>query len=397
MTKTLGIDIGKSTIHVAVSSGASPPKLWEVTELHFDQVDWDLQLRHLAEGCQAVALEPTGWHYSRPVVAVLEAAGFLVLRVAHQATKATREDRISSQKTDPNDARALALKALDWCNGQQTLGVKQHNPHLEDLNITLRLTLSRHRHFAKRATQALNRLDGLAFSMWPSLAASKNTWLRAVGAGYVTPQELIGLSEMMDDIQHYPEGYSHGNTRNALHRLASTLPDVAVPSILRSAVLYAYQEHVEADAQRQAVELELEQLVWCDELAPVSEVWSSVPGAYTLAIAALHAAGNCEAENFTTASFRAAVGCHPSRQESGQVTETQEAKRGYRLAKKHLHLWTLLLLRDGFRPNPIADYFDRLKEAGRPFAIHSTRGKLARILSHLARSGEDCNWEEPHA
>lgn len=386
--KFVGIDIGKQTIVVCNAQDTVSPHQWPTITLNLTDPAWHKDLGLLVGYDTTVALEPTGWYYSRPIVVFLETVPVrTVLRIAHHATKSTRNDRISSQKTDANDARALALKARDWASGERTLGVKHHNPDLEDLNIELRLTMNAWKRAVKQHSSANNRLDTFAQGMWPALANSKATWLRATANNFITPQDIRNLSIMLYD-GHWPPGYEHGNARNALHKLATNLPcGLPVPAPLRLAVQEALEDLHHSYQMLEKLEKDLKGICLLPDLFPVTANWLTVPGTSLKAIAALHAATNCQAQNFTENAFRAAVGCHPSRQESGAITESKDNKRGYREAKKQLHLWMLRLLKKEHRPNPVATYFDTLKARGNKNAIHAARGKLTKILSAIARNG----------
>jgi hypothetical protein len=59
-----------------------------------------------------VACEPTGWHYSAPVIAVLHHTGCKVLQVEHRVTRHVRELRVSAIKNDGTDALACDTGGL---------------------------------------------------------------------------------------------------------------------------------------------------------------------------------------------------------------------------------------------------------------------------------------------
>jgi len=390
MSVIAGIDIGKDAVHVCAAADG-PARSWPVQALDLRSPEWHKQLVALVPPGSTVALEPTGWYYSRPIVAVLEAAGCTVLQVAHHASKAARADRISAQKTDANDARALALKALDWTRKDAT-GVKATGPSA-DLAIELRLAMNDFLRAKQLRSRAVNRLDAYARGIWPSLSEKRDMYLRAVQCGFITPDELHTLADVL---RRWPlvtdptirRLYRHGLARNYFIALAESLPTgLHVPDRLRSAIADGLQRMLAADAELSAADADLSAIIQRPELAVVTAAWESVPFAFPSALAALHAATNCRAQDFTADAFRAAVGCHPTRQESGQIQEAKDSKRGYRPAKAALHLWTLRLLqKDVPDDNPVKDYFQRLKDRNNPHAIHAARGKLARILSGIARA-----------
>ncbi len=387
----IGIDIGKNTIHVCVAdNNERNPRHWPVYAIDLKSDTWYKDLTELIQPGETIAaLEPTGWYYSRPIIAVLEANHTTILQVGHQTSKATRAAHISSQKTDANDARALAFKAANNTNG-----VREIKPELSKLAIEMRLAIGAFLRAKQLRSKYNNRLDAYARGIWPSLVNNKNTWLTAVSVNAVTPDEIIALAER---IHHWPlvashqerTTYAHHQTRNALYKLADQLPTgIEIPQALTEAVIENYQHFLNALEEVKIAEQKLETLIQHPLLADVTAAWKAVPAWSATELAAIHAACNCDARNFTTDQFRAAVGCHPSRQESGQITEAKATKRGYRPAKAALHLWTIRLLSEDAspQPNPVSTYFKKLKASNNPHAIHAARGKLARILSGIARN-----------
>ncbi len=392
MTTYLGIDIGKNTIHVCTPD-EGPARRWPVTIIDLEAPNWHQNLAALVTPGETIAaIEPTGWHYSRPIIAVLQDLGTSILHVAHHASKATRAANISSQKTDINDARALAVKAVEYATTNQAVGVKVIPPELNDLLISLRLTISALLRTKQLRSRSINRLDAYARGIWPSLSLHRNTWLRAVAVGAICPDELHALAER---VKRYPiilkaeerNAYASAKARNSLRKLTADLPIMPVPADLREAIIKNFTHLQEAEEEIARLTETLNSLIQHPLLVDVTRAWQTAPAWSPTELATLHAACNCHAQDFSADEFRAAVGCHPSRQESGQITEAKATKRGYRPAKAALHLWTERLLSPAApQPNPISEYFYRLKAENKPFAIHSTRGKLARILSGLARA-----------
>ena len=97
----IGIDIGVTSLHVATSP--DPRTKPHVIAMKDDA--WPTNLLALIPSGETVAYEPTGWHYSAPIVALLLHHGCEVLTVEHCITGKIRDLRISSVKTDLSSGR----------------------------------------------------------------------------------------------------------------------------------------------------------------------------------------------------------------------------------------------------------------------------------------------------
>ncbi len=385
----VGIDVGRSVLHLATYDPDTRPSKWPVTILDLGTDDWHIQLSEYIPRNAIVALEPTGWYHSRPPVAWLAHTrpDVTILYVAHHQTKATRDDRVATQKTDPNDARALALKAADMSANGWTLGAHAHEESLEALNIELRLTILEYQRTVKESTVIKNRMRSYAQGIWPSLAAHFETYQRAIAAGLARPSDIqaaVAKIEALAQNSHY----RHKIARYHLAKLARTLPDLPDPPEIITRTLIENYAMLEAiTAKLKEIDDRITAIIMRPPIAEISRLWLTIPNASAITIAALHSATKCMADKLSPDEFRAACGCHPSRQESGQVTQAADTKRGFRPAKGLLHMWTIQLLSARISPpNPIRDYFTKLKEANNPNAIHAARGKLTRILSGIARN-----------
>jgi hypothetical protein len=393
--RCVGIDIGKETIAVCEAHGEETnPQKWPVEILDLTDPTWSAQLAKHLDKFTVVTLEPTGWHLSRPIVAVAQRLGCQILYVNHLAAAATREDRVTPQKTDVNDARALALKARDFAYSRHSNGMTPYNPITEDLNIALRLRLGELRRCSQQRTRAKNRLSALAHCLWPCLSQFPAAYHRCILAGAITAIEVRALAlkvrNSLTPVQHY----EHSASRAALFRLAERIPDdvPSGPQPIKDAVHRSFEDLYMQDNEEVRIDAELVELIESEPLAAITACWRTVPGASDHAIAALHAACRCEAGKLTADEFKAAVGCHPLRNESGQYTESRESKRGFKQAKGLLHIWTLTLLSPSTRDNPVRDYFKELKASGHKNAIHAARGKLARMLQGIAKTQTEYHY-----
>ena len=389
--RAIGIDIGAHSITICTAKDGTPAKTWQTVTLDLSNPDWYIALGALIGAGSIITVEPTGLYYARPIVQECQRHGATVFYVTHTTTAATRADRVTTQKTDANDARALAVKALDILRNGWTHGAYTDHPETRDLTLVLRLALRARINAQKEAVLYTNRLGTLARGIWPALAKHKATYLKAIEYGATTPAQIHTLADLAR-----PNGM-HGSTHAALKRLALELPPhiPEPPDRLIAAIRHCTAQIARAKAQIAELDADLRTLLAHDLTAHTVALWLTVPASSIPKIATLLAATYCEPERYDADAFKAAVGCHPLRHESGTMNETRATKRGYKPAKAALHIWTLQLLHPTAPANPIRDYWQRLHNRHNRAAVHAARGKLARILNGIARSGTPYHYAPP--
>lgn len=382
----IGIDIGKNRIHVC----PIPPgqehnhKKWQVRGIDMEN-GWQKALKDLVGQGDVVALEPTGWQYSLPVLRTLQVVGAVTLTVGHSTSKQVRALHYPS-KTDANDARTLAMIARNWSQGTLYEGVSVYDHNMTDLVAELRTLINLYRVTKRESVRIQNRFRAYAHAVDPALAANPDTFKRAIRAGAVWPGEIHDLARRVR--RGRVEGYEHGNTRRSLDRMIGDLADLPpLSGTIRQMLIDAVtdQEHYERRAAE--IEEQLGAVLLSDPIRRVSQCWLSVPGAGVYRVAVLHAATYCRPQDFSSDEFKAALGVHPNIFSSGDMAKSKNTSKGYRPAKGELHLWVMGLLKQTMRPNPVAGYYDALVARNHPHAIEATRAKLARILSGIARTG----------
>lgn len=160
----IGIDIGKAAVHVGRAVPGVHPKKYPQARIPL-KPGWPEALLAFCAGAQTVILEPTGWHLSRPVVAVLQAAGLTVYEITHTISHQFRATYFSN-KTDENDCRALAKVAEQVERGDQLRGIKP--ARIDDDVLNLRLLLNEDRRLKRETVRAKNRLAAFAHSIDPA-------------------------------------------------------------------------------------------------------------------------------------------------------------------------------------------------------------------------------------
>jgi transposase len=387
---TIGIDIGATNLHVALSPHPKIP----VEVIDLTDPRWFERLINLIPPNAAVAFEPTGGHYSAPLLAVLDQIGCTALQVEHRTTNRARDYRISGVKKDMTDAQALCYIALQWQIGTPPRGVRKADPTALAKVRGLRVLVWAYFRANKECTRSTNRLKQIAHSIWPILGQHLDTYLRAVAAGFVTPTELRDLAMLLNDLhanritnQLWPDGYHHHTSRRALQGLVKSLPAWLNGDQMREAITVEANSLAERIPIRDQLERLVSTIVRDEPFTRLTDLWLTIPSAGLMDIATIHVATSGQANLITRDQFRAALGCHPQESQSGETKQAKMARQGFRPAKALTHMWVMRLLTDSQRPNRIAKAFDDKKARSEKDQMHAGRQQLCDILSGIARNG----------
>lgn len=374
MSTGIGIDIGASAIHVATSSAASAP----VKVINLDDPDWHTQLISLIPIGAVVACEPTGWHYSAPIMRAVNQVDCQLVTVQHATTGQIRALRIAGVKNDKTDAKALSYAAEQAAQGTPLRGTRPVDPTLTSEVDALRLLILAHRRATKESTRSINRLRQIAHAISPAIAQGIDAYTTAVARGYITPQEL-GIALTDKTIHHL--------TRQALAKICGGIPPYVGISPTTRTLIGSEVEALQAYRAR-AAQLEgfIGEVITTPPFAHLFNLWSSIPGSGVLSIAPIIAACHASAEIMTLAEFKASLGSHPRRSESGETKQTSASRQGFKPGKASLYLWTMVLIRLG--DNAVAGRFKTAKERNARHAIRIARAKLCEILWAIARTGK---------
>ena len=386
-----GIDVASGSFQLSIPSAGLN------VAIPMNEGEWWNELAYHLPQASVVGIEPTGRHYSAPIVNVLHLLRCVVYQVDHQTTKRYRQAHVSLNKDDALDAYSIALLTSDYHANRNVRGVRRLYPQSELLTTALRTLIQAHRRAAKELRRVENRVKQMAYHMWPSLADKFDAYLRAVSVGAVTPAQIVELARNLPTVKksERPAAYSHGASRNALYRLAATIPDgVTAPPLFQRIIVRELANIQHAQQAIAELDEELEALIHVEELETVTAAWLTVPGAGTLAVATLHAACHASAIQMSGDQLRGALGFYPQNFNSGAVKIANQPMRGYKPARGAIHLWTVQLLKENNQPNPVAEAFHRAKTNGSQYALAAARGRLVRILAGIARSGQPCRWRK---
>lgn len=388
--------------YIGIDVGSKELVLYELPSqvhhtINLQDEEWWNNLGLIVRPGALVAVEPTGRHYSAPIIATLQHFGAYIYSVDHATTRHYRQMFISVHKDDYLDAQALA-EAIVHHEHKRLRGVQFIDGSAFVLTTALRSTIQAYRRAAKGVSRHKNRLHQLAHHVWPQLAGSGiDQYAKAVRLGFVSPEDLHLLDHRLRIIAEeggsYPAGFTHGNSRNAFHRLAAKIPPWRqLPVHFETLIPHTLQLLDEEDRRKDELEAILIDIISHPVLQPTTAMLQTIPSAGTYWIATIHAATHCRTDTMTGDGLKAVVGFYPQREASGTKNRSFQHARGYKPARGAVHLWTTNLLHPNSRPNPIAAYFDRKKAAGDKYAFAAARSKLLRVISGVAISGKPCNW-----
>src|SRR5215207_10010614 len=185
----VGIDIGKSQLHVCIADPAQrDARKWPVTVIKYDDPQWYVQLHALVPVGAIVAAEPTGWHYLQPIVTVLQARW--IWQVGHQIVAAVRKTHLAKAKTDHIDAQALATIAQLVSQDNPPRGCRPYHHAFFIQAHALRMLLNEKRATQKQTTRLTIQLDALSHSVWPACAIRRDAFLSIFDQGIPTAPDL---------------------------------------------------------------------------------------------------------------------------------------------------------------------------------------------------------------
>lgn len=375
LTLSIGIDIGRDGFHLAVANPNTSPKKWEVLKIEYAAPDWWQTVVALIADLPAVVVaEPTGWHYLAPVAHLIErqCPNAQLYLINHDASRRIRQAYLSrSNKTDAIDSRALAFVALDITIGREPAGIRSNSVRAAQAVLELRMHTNEYSRLVRQQTKMLNRLEQWAFSIWPSLADHKATYIKAALAGGITPDQMRKLAAGQGD-------------RRALRRieaLAATIPPfVQCPAIVETAINHIIDEYRPLPDQIAHAAALISSTLNGSDFYTVANRWRTLPAISDPLIAALLIASRNDVLTMSRDEFRAAIGAAPSRSQSGKSDAGKKHRRGYRPALAGLHIYTMTLISPLTTPdNPI-----RRQHQRRPY-LARTKTKLADLLWYVAR------------
>lgn len=385
----LGLDLGKASFVAAwPPETPTPAKRWPALEIHYKNPDWWTDFLSMLAPDAILCAEPTGAHLLQPILNLLSryAPSARLYQVQGRTTAAYRENYVSASKTDRFDAIALAHIARDIANGQPPNRIFAYDPALELAVQRLRMLVNAHRRTLKTITREKNRLNILAFNLWPAFAGS-STWLRAVRHGLVTPHQI----KQFLAADAYPPPYHDNRARRHLAALAETIPDIdADPAIIES-ILAIEPALTAAELETHALETRIFHTIFEPPFATVSRRWFTRPGAFPLAIASFHIATHGLTLDMTKNDFVAAITHGPRTNQSGAADKTRVTPAGYAPARANLHLWAQSLMTADHAEDSIYRYREAHAQRGARHPFTAAKTKLCRELWGIAHNPEADN------
>jgi hypothetical protein len=373
----VGIDIGAKSLMLAFADPLTPPRGWLTLKIEYNDPDWWRVLLSQIAPNAVVALEPTGWHYSAPIIALLKERRVVIAN--HQLTKWIRSAEVSAAKNDKLDAVALALIALRTYQGSPPRGLQQPNPDMDEHLTRLRLLVNTYARHTRQSTRATNLLHQLAHAIFPTLNQRFTTWLGLAGRGVVTPAEIVAYTTTADFRA------LHGTARRHIQSLADSLPtDLHVSWAAAENINFIVEEQLIRSTEVERVRTDIFQTIIAPPFNVVTELLRTVPMANDIAIAAIHVATNglliTAPQTVTRDRMRALVGLNPITSQSGNLERAKAVKKGYRPALNALYMWTQQLVRDTTEDNPVRRAHDAYEARGKKHPFRAARAKLVDTL-----------------
>jgi len=375
----LGIDIGVDGFHVCAAVGDVDPAKWPVWFVSYkDTPRWRDALRDLLGPDTICVAEPTGWNYLSPVARVITTQSPARLyMIEHAKTGAVRATLNIVQKTDVNDARALASVAWDLHGRPRVAGAWLFDWTEHEQLLELRFLVNAHYKASADRTRFSNRLKHLGHSVDPALNFG-SAWHTCMELGAFTPDEILDI----DLAQIAGSGTKRATIRKLQNRLTS---GTIVSESLLTALRETHRNYTLACARVDELEAAIVACVQASPWRHLYERWLTVPLASPVGCAALVVASKGKADNLTYKVFKATVGAYPQIKESGKVRKSRAAKRGYRPAMKAVHMWAQALVREDAPDTVVKRYFaGGEKNGGRKFT--ATKARLVRVLHGVAKS-----------
>jgi hypothetical protein len=382
---TIGIDVGKSTLHISYPAPDTSVREWPVQIITYqDNPNWHQTLIDLIAPGAIVAFEPTGWHLVAPLVSVIsQLTSAEIWLVGHGTTGRVRDVHISTAKTDEFDARALALAATWIADGNPPANCHRHNLPLEREVQRLRTLVNNTSRATKQQTRLTNRLHAFAHAMYPEIDIRFNTWLPLALQGIITPNAI------KDYVADMPTDRDRRKTRR-IEQLAANLPDIDVPTYAEESIQTTVHEIDEIARRLLQLRQQINFLCTREPFAETTRRLLTIPGAGgdPTRIAPFHVACHGLLDQMTPDQVKSSVGISAKTDTSGSIDRTRAQKGGYKPAQAQLYLWTMRLLSATTPPNPVQQYFERIKANGKKKPFRAARAKLATIISGVARSPE---------
>lgn len=374
----LGLDIGVDGFHICTAREDATPDKWPVWFLSYrDTPRWRDALRAMLGKKTICVAEPTGWNYLSPVARVITTQSPARLHmIEHSKTGAVRTTLNITQKTDVNDARALASVAWDLHGRPRVAGAWRFDWTEHEQLLELRFLVNSHYKASADKTRFNNRLKHLGHSVDPALNFGV-AWKLCMSLGVFTPDEILALDPITLT--------SSGKQRTAIRRLQERLtPDTQVSDSLVASMRETYNNYTHAVARLADLEAAILERVLSSEWGYLYVRWMTIPMASSVGVAALIVASKGKADKLDFKVFKSTVGAYPQVKESGKVHKSRAAKRGYRPAMKAIHMWAQTLIRDEAPDNVVKRYFaGGEKNGGRKFT--ATKARLVRVLHGVAK------------
>ena len=353
----------------------------------FEHLDTAIKSHISSTSEVAIAVDYTGGHYSEPVVYFLVAKGYPVYHLETKAVKAARERFLDQEsKSDVIDAtNAAYLLYLRDVHGL-SFRISATTPELGSRAAVLHSLVLQRWQFSKLVSQATNRLHQFLLAVFPEGEARYFKQLLRILPYYPTPRDMLN-SNGFENIKRLRR-----KDKESILELAHNTVGIPVENY-RWLIRDLSIQRMEVLAKRDALTFTLREQVAAH---PYGNILLSFPFLGEIAAATIIGIMKDIERWPDKKKFKKALGVYGTSTQSGAgSSRTKQGKEGSRGGRRVLFQVCIVCIRTNTPDNDFKDYYLRQVVRGKPKlkALVSTMGKLAEIIYHCLKAGENYQYQ----
>ena len=332
-----------------------------------------------------IAVDHTGGHYSEPLVHYLLSKGYSVYFMESKGLKAARESLLDQEiKNDNIDAISSAYMLYLRDTHGLSFRISLNKYELGLTATALNTLMLQRLQFTKLINQTTNRLHQLLIATFPEGEAGYFNQLLKIITCFPTPEdicnsdglnEIHGISQKARDRIIELAANSVGIKNNQYKWLIKEL------GLLRSDFIQKRDRIASMIHEQLATH-------------PYSDILLSFPCLGDITAATIIGIIKDIERWPNKKKFKKAFGVYSTLVQSGTKSGIKRGKEGSRHGRRVLFLTCMLCIRKNTRDNDFKDYYYRQVSHGKKKikAVVSTMGKLAEIIYHCLKNGEQYEY-----
>ena len=334
-----------------------------------------------------IAVDHTGGHYSEPMVHFLRDKGYAVYYLEAKAVKTARERFLDEEnKSDEIDAASVAYLLYLRDTHGISFRISAITPELGSKAAALHSLILQRQQFVKLASQATNRLHQFLLAVFPEGEAQYFDPLLKITPHYPTPKDILE-SNGLQGINNI----SQKQKRDILELAANTvgIRDQVYRWLIRDLSI----QRMESLAKRDSLTAMIREQV---ATHPYGDVLLSFPHIAEITAAIIIGITKDIDRWPDKKKFKKAFGVYGKLSQSGGAPgRTRQGREGSRHGRSALFQICFGCARTNAPDNDFRDYYRRQVAHGklRIKALVSTMGKLAEIIYHCLKTGEQYKYQ----